>query len=274
MSVRLAFAIAAHLEPEILLVDEVLAVGDVRFQKKCLNKMQDVGQHGRTILFVSHNTAAITRLCERVILLSEGQVIADGPSHEVVGVYLSTGLGRTASREWPDQDEAPGEGVARLRAVRVCAEGGQTIETVDIHRPFGIEIEYDVLESGHVLLPYVRFDNEEDVEVFSPHDLDVAWQQRCRPAGRYRSTVWVPGNLLSEGRMFVGAGCEALSPPRSLFCELAVVTFWVFDSQDGDSARGDYTGPMGGVVRPLLKWSTQFTPAGGTVPFVSDEATP
>src|SRR5690348_9588702 len=102
MYVRLAFAVAAHLEPEILIVDEVLAVGDVRFQKKCLNKMQDVGQQGRTVVFVSHSMAAITRLCSRTILLDEGRVLADGPTHQVVADYLNAGLGTSAEREWRD----------------------------------------------------------------------------------------------------------------------------------------------------------------------------
>ena len=95
MYVRLAFAVAAHLEPEILIVDEVLAVGDADFQKKCLNKMEDVGQRGRTVLFVSHNMPAVTRLCKRVILLDEGTVLQDGPAAQVVGAYLSAGLGTT-----------------------------------------------------------------------------------------------------------------------------------------------------------------------------------
>ncbi len=98
MYVRLAFAVAAHLEPEILLVDEVLAVGDATFQKKCLNKMQDVGREGRTVFFVSHNMPAITRLCQRAILLNEGHILCDGPSHQVVGTYLNSGLGTTAVR--------------------------------------------------------------------------------------------------------------------------------------------------------------------------------
>src|SRR3990172_2695500 len=101
MHVRLAFAVAAHLEPEILMVDEVLAVGDAQFQKKCLDKMKEVGQEGRTVLFVSHNMQAITRLCERVILLREGSVFIDGPSHQVVGSYLNAGQGPVACREWP-----------------------------------------------------------------------------------------------------------------------------------------------------------------------------
>jgi lipopolysaccharide transport system ATP-binding protein len=111
MFLRLAFAVAAH-EPEILIVDEVLAVGDARFQKKCLNKMQNAGQQGRTVLFVSHNMPAITRLCERAILLDGGLVVKDGPAPEVVSGYLSSGLGTTAAREWP--------ATAESRAARRC----------------------------------------------------------------------------------------------------------------------------------------------------------
>ena len=119
MYLRLAFAVAAYLEPEILLIDEVLAVGDARFQQKCLNKMQDVGQHGRTVLFVSHNMPAITRLCERVILLDGGRVLDDGLSYQVVRTYLNAGLGTSAAREWSDLSKAPGNDVVRLCAVRV-----------------------------------------------------------------------------------------------------------------------------------------------------------
>ena len=108
MYVRLGFAVAAHLEPEILLIDEVLAVGDARFQKKCLNKMEDIAHGGRTVIFVSHNMSAITRICRRAILLEDGQVVSEGPAHQIVSSYLTGGLGTTASREWPDADPAPG----------------------------------------------------------------------------------------------------------------------------------------------------------------------
>ena len=121
MYLRLAFAVAAHLEPEILLVDEVLAVGDARFQRKCLDKMQDVGQRGRTVLFVSHSMPAITRLCGRAILLEDGTVVADGVSHDVVARYLNSGLGTSATREWLDPRKAPGTDVVRLCAVRVIS---------------------------------------------------------------------------------------------------------------------------------------------------------
>ena len=117
MAMRLAFAVAAHLEPETLLVDEVLAVGDVSFQKKCLDKMEDVGKQGRTVLFVSHNMPALARICERAILLDAGHVVQDGPSHQVIGAYLHSERGTTAVREWHYIAEAPGNDVVRLRAV-------------------------------------------------------------------------------------------------------------------------------------------------------------
>ncbi|MEQ1628701.1 MAG: ABC transporter ATP-binding protein, partial [Nitrospira sp.] len=118
MYVRLAFAVGAHLEPEILIVDEVLAVGDSQFQKKCLDKMKDIGAHGRTVLFVSHNMQAVMRLCDRVIMLDKGRVLHDGPAHEVVKTYLNAGFGASPAREWTDPSSAPGGEVARLRAAR------------------------------------------------------------------------------------------------------------------------------------------------------------
>ena len=212
MYMRLAFAVAAHLEPEILLVDEVLAVGDARFQKKCLNKMQDVGQQGRTVPFVSHNMPAITRLCSRAILLDEGKVIRDGLAHQVVSTYLNTGLSTTAVREWPDPAKAPGDEVARLCAIRVRTEDGKITDTVDIRSPISIDMEYEILKSGYVMYAHFQFFNEEGLHVFSAHDVDPTWRRRPRPAGRWVSTAWIPGNFLSEGTIFVGAGLVAIDP--------------------------------------------------------------
>jgi lipopolysaccharide transport system ATP-binding protein len=275
MYMRLAFAVAAHLEPEILLIDEVLAVGDARFQKKCLNKMQDVGQQGRTVLFVSHNMPSITRLCERTILLDEGRVQLDGESSRVVSMYLNSGLGTTAAREWTDPAKAPGRDIVRLRAVRVRADDGEISDAVDIRRPVSVEMEYDVLMPGYEILPNFQFHNEEGVNVFSTHDLDPAWQRRPRPAGRYVSTVWIPGNLLSEGRLFVNAGCETIDPRIFQFWEREVVAFLVVDNLDGNSARGGYGGHIHGVVRPLLQWRTHFRGNGNDAPMaVVDKATP
>jgi len=273
MYVRLAFAVAAHLEPEILLVDEVLAVGDARFQRKCLDKMQDIGQQGRTVLFVSHNMPAITRLCPRTILLDEGKSVIDGPSHQVVNVYLGSGLGTTAAREWPDLNKAPGNEIVRLCAVRIRTENGQITSAVDIRKPIGIEMEFEVLKPNHILVPNFHFLNEEGVYVFIASDQDPAWRRYPRQVGRYISTAWIPGNFLAEGSLIVGAAISTMDPVIVHFYERDAVAFQVIDSLDGNSARGDYAGPMPGVVRPLLHWATQFSPNKKEISDISTKET-
>jgi lipopolysaccharide transport system ATP-binding protein len=258
MSVRLAFAVAAHLEPEILLIDEVLAVGDAAFQKKCLKKMEDVGQKGRTVLFVSHNMSAITRLCERTILLEKGRVIEDGPSQKVVRGYLTSESGSPALREWRDPAKAPCGDVARLRAVSVRTEDGEITESVDIGQPVGIEMEYEVLKSGRKLMPHYHLYNEEGIEVFCAHDTDPDWRDRPRPEGRYKSIAWIPGNLLSEGTIFVNSGLITLDPNSKQFYESAAVAFQVIENNGPSLARGGWAGPMTGTVRPLLEWSNEL----------------
>ena len=257
MYLRLAFAVAAHLEPEILLVDEVLAVGDANFQRKCLSKMEDVGRQGRTVLFVSHNMPAVTRLCPRAILLDGGKVISDGPSNQVVSSYLTSGLGTTAAREWLGRGSAPGNEIVRLRAVRVRNQHGILSDTLDIREPISIELEYEVLQPGHVLVPNYDFYNEEGIQVFVAREIDPVWDGRVRPVGRYASTAWIPGNLLSEGTFLVGAAISTMNPAMVHVHERDAVAFQVVDSMDGNSARGDYAGPMPGVVRPVLRWQTR-----------------
>lgn len=257
MRLRLAFAVAAHLEPEILLVDEVLAVGDVAFQRKCRGKMGEVAQEGRTVLFVAHNMPAITRLCQRAILLDAGRVVTDGPSHEVVAAYLNSGFQSPAVREWPDLEKAPGGEIVRLRAVRVLDSEGRIAETVDIRKPVQVQMEYDVLKSGYLILPNMYFSNQEGICAFGAQDLDPRWRKRPRPTGRYVSTVEIPGNLLAEGMMYVDANMNTLEPFIFQFRERSAVAFHVVDSLDGDSARGDWAGPMDGVVRPMLRWRTE-----------------
>jgi lipopolysaccharide transport system ATP-binding protein len=257
MYLRLAFAVAAHLEPEILLVDEVLAVGDASFQRKCLDKMQDVGQQGRTVLFVSHSMPAITRLCPRTILLDDGKLLRDGPSHDVVSAYMSSGLGTTAERAWSDPANAPGNDIVRLRAVRVITADGHITQASDIRHRVGIEMEFEVLHGGHILVPNHHFYNEEGILAFIATEHDPVWRRKPRPAGRYASTVWIPGNLLSEGTLFVGAAISTMDPVVVHFFERDAVAFQIIDSLDGDAARGDYAGPMPGVIRPLLQWETR-----------------
>ena len=260
MYLRLAFAVAAHLEPEILIVDEVLAVGDASFQKKCLNKMHTVGKEGRTVLFVSHNLSAVTSLCQRAIWLNQGQVITDGPSQQTVSEYLNSGLLMMGQQEWPDASVAPGNDIVRVRAVRLRTEDGRTTDVVDIREPIAFEIEFDVLKPGHVLVPSIGLEKDDGFCVFVSHDRDSEWRRCARPAGFFTSTVHIPGNFLSEGRFVIGAGIITELPFKVHFDVNPAVAFQVIDSFDGDAARGDLVGQMPGVVRPLLKWSNRFMP--------------
>ncbi len=261
MKVRLAFSVAAHLEPEILLIDEVLAVGDAEFQKKCLKKMEGVGEEGRTVIFVSHNMPAVTRLCRRAILLDSGSIVEDGRSDRVINTYLSSGSGTTAHHRWQDPETAPGNETVRLRACSVVSESGEVSETIDIRKKCGLRMEFDVLKGGEILLPYFNVFNQEGVRIFAVADLDPDWRGRKRPPGSYVSTAWVPGNLLSEGRLLVGPSVKDNSQRNiKYFYVPEAIAFMVVDSMEGDSARGDYVGRCGGAVRPLLEWETQFSP--------------
>lgn len=256
MQTRLAFSVAAHLEPEILLVDEVLAVGDASFQKKCFGKIRDVASRGRTILFVSHNVEAVTRICPRCVFMERGRVAGDGPTHEVLSEYLRSQLETTASREW-SMVEAPGNEIVRLRSVRACSLTRQVSEVFDIRNPIGIETVFEVLRPGKVLTPNIHVFNQEGVNIFVSIDPDPEWQRRERPVGRYRSIAWIPGNFLAEGTFIVGSAITTFSPMHVHFYARDAIAFQVVDTLDGDSVRGDYGGTLPGIIRPLLEWETQ-----------------
>lgn len=265
MRVRLAFAVAAHLEPEILIIDEVLAVGDAAFQEKCLSKMEDVGSQGRTVFFVSHNMPAVTRLCERVILLDDGQLVADGPAHEIVARYMHEGSGTSAERSWDELDKAPGGDVARLKRVRIKNESDQLAPAIDIREPVGFEMTFEVIKEGYTLLPHFQLVSEEGVVAFLTLDVDPEWRKKRRPRGTYKSTAWVPGNLLAEGSYFIIAQLLTLEPQTlQQFSEREVASFQVIDRMEGGvAARGDWAKEIPGIVRPLLRWETEYSPAGG-----------
>ncbi|CAN5251719.1 ABC transporter ATP-binding protein [soil metagenome] len=263
MYMRLAFAVAAHLDPEILIVDEVLAVGDISFQKKCLNKMREVGSSGRTVLFVSHDTQSIGRLCSRAIWLKDGKIAKDGATNEVVSAYLHDQSQIGAEKIWKDEDELPGNEVALLHRVRVRNRAGEISSSNDIRHPIGIEMTYEVLEKDKVLVPNCHFYNEQGVCVFISHDWNNEWRHRVRPPGTYTSTVWIPGNFLAEGTFFVTAVLTSYKPINVHFSERDVVSFNVVDTTEGDSARGDYAGVLPGIVRPVLEWETEILESSG-----------
>jgi lipopolysaccharide transport system ATP-binding protein len=263
MYMRLAFAVAAHLHPEILLVDEVLAVGDANFQKRCLGKIEEFRSIGRTVLFVSHNMASVLRLCQRVILLDGGRLVADGPADQITRQYLQSGTGSPAERVWPDARKAPGNDVAKLHAVRVRDEHGRVAPTVDIRRPFTIEVEYWALQDGTRPTVSMHLVNEEGVCLLVTNDFNNReWWQTPRRAGLVRCTCHVPGNFLAEGQIFVLAAVCSYNPDFVHLVERDAVSFQVVDRSDGDGTRGEYGGIWPGVVRPMLAWDAEPLDAG------------
>ncbi|NJN96671.1 MAG: ABC transporter ATP-binding protein [Anaerolineales bacterium] len=256
MHVRLAFAVAAHLEPEILLVDEVLAVGDARFQRKCLNKMQDVSQHKRTVFFVSHNMQAITRLCGRTLLLDNGRLIDDGPSPHVVARYLQSDLGVSAAREWTDLSRAPGNEAVRIRAVYVRNEAGNISDTINIQEPFTIEIQYYNSASNQIPYANVQLFNEDNICLFASGDFtNLNWRYKPRKhMSLVRSRCLIPGNFLAEGQIRVLVALTTHNPDQILALERDAVSFMIVDYSEKAGARGEYSKKFPGVVRPLLQW--------------------
>jgi lipopolysaccharide transport system ATP-binding protein len=256
MYMRLAFAVAAHLEPEILLIDEVLAVGDAQFQRKCLGRMEELGDTGRTVVFVSHSMPSVLRLCPRVILLDRGHLRADGPGPAVVEEYLGHG-GSASSREWSTPETAPGDDRVRLKAVRVVDETGAQTAEADIRKPVVIEVDYWNLSDDPDFRPYanVGLFNADNTCLFVVHDMtNQDWRRRPRRKALVRTRCRIPGNFLAEGTVFVHAGVSSLEPTVVHAREYDAVAFQVIDNSAGDGARGDWVNDFPGVVRPLLEW--------------------
>lgn len=259
MYVRLAFAVAAHLEPEILVVDEVLAVGDAEFQKKCLGKMSEVASGGRTVLFVSHNMTAVSALCERVLLLDRGQAVAQGSVDTILAKYFQMALQIHPEVHW-SEDNAPTNGIVRLMGIRAHTVQGETKSAFDIRHPIGIELEYEVLQPDIWFSPSVILKDMNNVVIFnSPADTHPDWDNAKISEGAYRSTCWIPGNLLVEGTYSIRVvfwGFSRLSQKGIAIDD--VISLNVFDSLEGDSVRGKITSTFSGIIRPKLEWSTEM----------------
>jgi lipopolysaccharide transport system ATP-binding protein len=258
MYVRLAFAVAAHLEPEILIVDEVLAVGDAVFQKKCLGKMSDVAREGRTVLFVSHNMQSVARLCARTVLLESGLIEKMGNTHEVVAAYLHSDEGMSARRVWANLETAPGDEIVRLNSVCARNEEGETQQVFDSRKPIGIEIDYTVLSPVQDLAAEFVVYNEDGTLVFtSANQYDEKLLVLQEP-GNYKSICLIPENLMTEGIFYIRVSIVEIQVPVKMHVfEEDIIAFQIVDQMQGDSARGRVAHAYPGIIRPKLKWSTQ-----------------
>lgn len=253
MYVRLAFAVAAHLDPDILVVDEVLAVGDAQFQKKCLGKMEEAGKEGRTVLFVSHNLAAVRTLCNRGLLLEQGILALSANSNEVVAKYLSGVKEHTYTKSWDFHEGSPQNSHVVLEKISVSDENGKPVDQIYTDRPFSVEFEYYAKSmNSFVGLTIVVYDLDNNCIFSSINNREPVWYGRPMPKGRYRSTCRIPGNLLNSGWYYVNVILFGKGYSDSeTFKELLK-----FEILDSATLRGDYFGAIGGGVRPDLSWNT------------------
>lgn len=266
MYMRLAFAVAAHMESEILLVDEVLAVGDHEFQRKCIGKMRNVSEGGRTVLFVSHNMGVIANLCSHALWLDKGRVSLYGETNEVVAAYVSAGMSADGEIVWGEgAEDQPGDGNVRLRAVRLRGARGAVTSDVLINEPITLEIEYENLKEGNLLIWGIEVKDKVGAYVFATNNRPSVnlgvdeWFGKPRPVGVYKTRCVIPANLLNDD--FYSIDLRMVSQRNDLLVLLEdVLSFVVHESGD---MTVEYAGHWVGAVRPRLDWTTEYLEAGG-----------
>ena len=256
MYLRLAFAVAAHLEPEILVVDEVLAVGDAEFQRKCLGKMSDVAQQGRTVLFVSHNMSAILRLTQEAIVLKKGQLIKRAPTAEAVDYYLSSGQAESGERVWDVEDIPAASAPFRPVAIRVKNGNGKVIDTVRSTEPVTVEWEYQLDAPLTGLRVGMYLNTMRGEYVFTTFDTDDAKQYDqfgARQAGRYISSCSIPADFFNEGRYSLGVNASSFGVKRYFMDENALS----FNVDISGAPGTQWPEVRQGPIRPRLDWKIE-----------------
>lgn len=253
MYVRLAFAVAAHLEPEILIVDEVLAVGDAEFQRKCIGKMGSVAREGRTIIFVSHNLTSINSLCSRALVLAKGSIAYDGEPSQAIQKYIRLGEDSPTRRTWDINQQAPGCSFLKLMRIAAVSLAPRLNSYFDISEPIQIQIEYILHHRiKHHITLHVHADSNE-VAFTSGSSLAEDWSPNQAP-GKYVTTCEIPANLLNAKTysirlLIVEDGTRVVSDHQE------IISFQVKDLKPRET--GSYLGEEPGVVSPKLKWSTK-----------------
>ncbi len=254
MELRLAFAVAAHLEQDILLIDEVLAVGDMDFQKKCIGKMEEIStQQGKTILFVSHNMNYISSFCNKAVLLDKGHITLSGDTAPVVSQYLSGLSLHEGSRAW-QEEERPGNDIVRLISVKVTDAAGNAGNSFKVTERIAVEMKYEVLREGNILWLGHNIYNQYGINVFDTHSVSSPLYKMPHQVGIYTAVVWIPGNFLNAGNYYIGSAVFNHLQNIIHFHEKEVLMFHVYDVFDEETARGMSNNDFPGIIRPLLEW--------------------
>jgi lipopolysaccharide transport system ATP-binding protein len=293
MYMRLAFAVAAHLDPDILLLDEVLAVGDMSFQQKCLQRVEGLTSEGRTVLFVSHSMDAVARFCDRCIWLEQGKIVEDGTTEAVISSYVEKKMGIQSQQQWVadesvkiSSEDRPSEPKLsnldrpqksptanlyeneyfRLVAARVINSQRVAVTTVPVYEPLAIEIVYDIFNASKNVQPALYFKTNKDVVAFVVAYTDPHYLHGVPEIGRYTATVWIPPNLLNVGLMHVTVAMATPDPLERYVQIERAISFNVHEIEGvSNTARGLYARDFPGVVRPLLTWETKYVEAATNV---------
>ncbi len=244
MYVRLAFGVAAHLEPEILIVDEVLAVGDAEFQKKCLGKMSDVASHGRTIIFVSHNMQAVQSLCKSAIYLKSGQIVDLGETDKVINNYLSREVKNCIAAEWSSEEEAPGNEYLSIMSARINPKLAEGVDVIDVATEIDITFEF-ILHKECNLNISLFLSTPSGLCIFNVSTLSVPLGK-----GRHSSTLTIPGRLLNDDIYTIRLFFVKDRGPV-IFSIEDILTFEVVD----EPRTGSWFGKWIGAVRPSLPFT-------------------
>ncbi|TLU99179.1 ABC transporter ATP-binding protein [Dyadobacter luticola] len=249
MYVRLGFAIAAHLNPEILIVDEVLAVGDTEFQKKCLGKMRDVSESGRTLLFVSHNLTAIQALCNKSFYFEKGRLIDQGETTHIVTNYLSKVSHKMLDKHWDTIDSAPGNDQVRVKRFKLFPEYQDDLNHIDVRTPINFQFEFWNLVEGANLNLSMHLYTFTGECIFN-----VGTQSEPFAKGIVSGTCEIPGNFLNDGSYVVSMMIVKDTSTVLYNMEEALV----FDVEDYRENVTWY-GKWPGYIRPQLNFSIRQT---------------
>jgi lipopolysaccharide transport system ATP-binding protein len=253
MYVRLAFAVAAHLEPEILVIDEVLAVGDAAFQKRCLGKIGSAAGEGRTVLFVSHDMTNVSVLCDSVLLMDGGRVTLRGRPEAVIPAYFRSGSGAGTSTTWAEAD-APGDDGVRVRAVRVSCDTAPGSDSFPLQGGITLAVEFAVRTPGLRVNPVFLVKNGYGTTVFSTANYEEpGWADRRYPVGRFTAECRVPAHLLNDGQYT--ADVLLVQEMRAVRARAEAAA--AFRVHDDGTTRGGYVGDWLGIVRPRCGWTTR-----------------
>ena len=251
MYVRLAFAVAAHLESEILIVDEVLAVGDAEFRKKCMGKMSEVSKTGRTILFVSHDMSAISTLCTKGILLSNGKIVFEGSVEQLVSKYMSYSYALSSKKEW-EEENRPGDHIVKLSSIRLIDIEHKDISLIKKEQEFGVEIIYELLKDGFRLNPGITVYLSSGHVVFNtfPKSNEIKSEK-----GIHKAIVWFPKFLFNNESFYIRVNACTYNPPVMHFDILDAIYFDVIENKDSIRyIEYDCHDKLWGPIAPHLQW--------------------